>query len=410
MNAGTKGATAHRAQPTSTVSSSDERPEATEPESVLIVADHPNPSKIERHYGPLADVASETTMVCLTPNESVDSIAYRTVPTLGWRPLGILLLFVAALVEGVRNEYDAIVSISLIPYGCYALLLRPFVGARAHLGIIGADLDVHAVAWYGPLVRVAFRRFDSLSVPGTVHRRQLREMGVDGDRIGILSNAIDTERYAPPERSVESRYDFLWIGRFSEEKDPLLFVAALAVLADRGLEFRAAMLGSGDERDAVERALASSGLADCVDLPGWVDDPREYYYESDAFVLTSSRDALPLTLLEAMATGSACVVSRVGSVPDVARHRETALVVEGRTPAAFADALEELVTDDRLRERLAGNATAVGDEYSYAAARDDWRRMLETLRGGADSHRNDTGRRQRDVETASSDGRANRGD
>ncbi|RQG90178.1 glycosyltransferase family 1 protein [Natrarchaeobius halalkaliphilus] len=358
-------------------SSECDRSGTAETESILIVADHPNASKIERHYGPLAAVAGETTMVCLTPDESVESITYRTVPTFGWRPLGIVLLFFAALVEGVRNEYDTIVSISLIPYGCYALALRPLVGARTHLGIIGADLDVHARGPYAPLTRVALRRFDSLSVPGSVHSRRLREMGIDDDRIDILSNAIDTDRYAPPDEPVEPRYDFLWVGRFSEEKDPLLFVDALAMLSEAGLEFSAAMVGSGGKHRDVVRAIDHYGLEDAVELPGWVDDPREHYTAAHIFVLTSSRDALPLTLLEAMATGTPAIVPRVGSVPDVARHRETALVVDQRTPAAYADALATLCTEDDLHERLSTAAPTVREEYSYAAARDDWRRILE---------------------------------
>ncbi|TMT86904.1 glycosyltransferase [Haloterrigena sp. H1] len=353
--------------------------DTTAVDSILIVSEHQNPSKIERHYGPLADISSQTTMVCLTPYESLDSITYRTVPTFGHRLVGICFMFVVALFEGIRNDYDAIVSISLLPYGCYALALRPFVGAPAHLGIIGADIDVHATAWYGPVVQAAIRRFDSISVPGSVHQQALLGFGVAATRISILSNAIDTEHYAPPPDPVESAYDFLWIGRFSEEKDPVLFVEALDELSAMGVEFRAAMLGNGAKRDEVERTIKAHDLGDVIKRPGWVDDPRQYYYDSDTFVLTSSRDALPLTLVEAMATGTASVVSPIGSVPDIAVNRETALVVDDRTPSAFADALCDLATNDQLRTRLGTNAIAVRDEFSYANARDDWRRILRTL-------------------------------
>ena len=358
--------------------------DATAADSILIVSEHQNPSKIERHYGPLADVSSETTMVCLTPYEPLESITYKRVPTGGHRLVGICLMFVVALVEGIRNDYDAIVSISLVPYGCYALALRPVVGAPAHLGIIGADIDVHATAWYGPVVRAAIRRFDSVSVPGSVHRQALLEFGVAATRISILSNAVDTDHYAPPPEPVESTYDFLWIGRFSEEKDPVLFVEALGELSSMGVPFRAAMLGDGAKRDEIRRTIDRRGLGDAIDCPGWVDDPRQYYYEAETFVLTSVRDALPLTLIEAMATGTASVVSPVGSVPDIAVHRETALVVDDRTPSAFADALREIATDEQLRTRLGANAVTVRDEFSYASARTDWRRILRTLADSED--------------------------
>lgn len=365
------------ADPTSVAEDADV--DATAIDSVLIVSEHQNPSKIERHYGPLADASSQTTMVCLTPYEPLESITYKPVPSLGHRLIGIALMFVVALLEGIRNDYDAIVSISLFPYGCYALALRPIVGVPAHLGIIGADIDVHATAWYGPVVRIAIRRFDSVSVPGSVHRQALLGFGVAATRISILSNAIDTDHYVPPPEPVESTYDFLWIGRFSEEKDPVLFVETLDELSAMGVEFRAVMLGDGAKYDEVERAIDARNLDDLIDRPGWVDDPRQYYYDADTFVLTSSRDALPLTLIEAMATGRASVVPNVGSVPDIATHSETALVVDDRTPSAFADALRDLATNEQLRTRLGTNAIAVRDEFSYANARDDWRRILRTL-------------------------------
>jgi glycosyltransferase involved in cell wall biosynthesis len=347
--------------------------------AVLVIADHPNSGKIERHYGPLADVTRETTMVCVDGGDPVDGIRFVEVPDLGSRLVGVVALFFLAAVEAVRNDYDAFVSISLVPYGSYSLVLGTLLSTPAHLGIIGADIDKHARAWYGPLVRWAFRRFDSVSVPGTDHRRRLVEMGVPADRAAVLANAIDVSHYRPPPSPVAAEYDFVWVGRFEAEKDPLLFVESLAALRERGVEFDAVMLGAGSLEGDVREALDRRGLSEAVTLTGWVDDPRTYYRRSRLFVLTSARDALPLTLIEAMATGVPAVVPDVGSVLDVAEEGENAAVVPERTPAAFAAAMADLAADPDRRARLGANATAVRSAYSYGVARDDWRRILDTL-------------------------------
>lgn len=347
--------------------------------SVLVVADHPNPEKIDRHYGPLADVVGETTMACVDGAGAVDDIAFLEVPTLGYRLLGLPLVFLVALVEALRGDYDAVVSISLVPYGTFALLVGRLTGTPVHLGIIGADLDSHAEAWYGAVPRALFRQFDAVSVPGTAHVDRLAAAGVDRDRIAVLTNTVDAETYRPPAGDGERDVDCLWIGRFSDEKRPRLFVEALARLRARGVDCTALMVGDGDQLDATRALAAERGLADTVEFTGWVEDPLAYYHRTRAYVLTSRREGVPLTLLEAMATGVVPVVPPVGSVPDVVDDGRNGLVVDRPTPKRLADALETLLTDDECWQELSDAATAVRETHSYDAAREDWRRILGIL-------------------------------
>lgn len=364
------------------VDDADPAPEETR---VLVVSGLAH--KNERHYGPLADVADETTLVCLNPRHDVDGATYRVVPDVGPRPLRLVLLFFLALLEGYRTEYDAVASISLFPYGLYALALKAVYGYPASLGIIGIDLDHHARQWYGPLPRWAFRRFDAVSVPGPSHADALEDCGVPRGRIEILANAIDVERYRPVDRGSgdagddDYDYDFIWVGRFSEEKAPMRFVESLVALERRDStgEFRAVMVGDGPLRDDVAATLEAHGLRDRVHLPGWVDDPRPYYRRSATFVLTSRRDALPLVMLEAMASGLPPVVPPVGSVPDVVTDGDNGVVVPDRDPRSFAAAMDRCLADPAERVRLGASATAVRSAFSYEQAGDDWRRILATL-------------------------------
>ncbi|MHC3437784.1 glycosyltransferase family 4 protein [Natrialbaceae archaeon A-gly3] len=356
--------------------SSDAGEPAPEEMRVLVVTGLAH--KNARHYGPLADVASEVTLVSLDPEYAIDEGRYVPVPQVGPRIVRILLLFFLALYEGYREDYDAVASISLLPYGFYALALRGVYGYPAHLGIIGVDLDHHAHQWYGAVPRAAFRRFDAVSVPGRTHARELARMGVPEDRIEILTNAIDVETYRPLEDAPESEYDLVWVGRFSAEKAPLRFVEILAELENER-EVRAAMVGDGPLRPAVREALEDAGLAGRVDLPGWVDEPVEYYRHGEVFVLTSRRDAMPLVMLEAMATGLPPVVPPVGSIPDVIEDGENGLVVSGRDPETFAAAIEDVLGDEPRRRAIGEEAATIAEEFSLERAGEDWRTILGTL-------------------------------
>lgn len=344
--------------------------------AVLVVADFtPNLGKVERHVGPLTETARPT-MVCLTPAD-VPDIEYRLAPSPGWRPVGLCLLFFVALHEAWRGEYDAVVSFSLIPHGTFALIVGRLSGCPVHVGVIGADVDVHARSRYGPLISALLRRFDVVSVPGQQYRRELVAQGLQPDQIAILRNPIDVERYGPADADI--RYDLLWVGRFSSEKDPLLFVECCRRLQDGEIPFTAAMVGDGPLFDDVRERLAAYGLDERVRLPGWVDDPIRFYQQSSIFVLTSERDALPLTLLEAMATGCAPVVPRIGNVTDVARDGQNAVVLDRRSAGCLATAMERLLDRDDLTRRLGRRAQEVRRTHSLAAARRDWNHIVDHM-------------------------------
>ena len=353
----------------------DDSGHPTDP-SVLVIADFsPNLEKVDRHIQPLAATTS-TTMVCISPTAS-DDIDFRTVPSLGWRPLGLCFMFWHALVEAWRGDYDAIVSFSLIPHGTFALIVARLTGTPVHVATIGADIDVHAQSWYRSAVLFLLGQFDLVTVPGTAHRKELVEFGLNPNRIAILTNAIDADEFAP--RETATQFDLLWVGRLSPEKDPLVFVEACRRLRNRNVSFSAVIVGDGPLAGSVRDRLAELDLEKHVTLTGWIDDPTQYYQQAEIFALTSERDALPLTLLEAMGSGCAPVVPAVGNVTDVASDGETALVLDDRAPGRFADAFEHLLTIDDDRRHLQRNATIVRHSHSLDRVAKDWKLILRKL-------------------------------
>ncbi|WP_424020002.1 glycosyltransferase (plasmid) [Halorientalis pallida] len=345
---------------------------------VLVVADFTgNQGKAERHVGPLARVAAPT-MVCVNPPSAIDGVSVETPPTVGFRPLDLLVLTLFAVIESVRGEYAAVCSFSLFPYGCTALVAGRLAGVPTHLGVIGGDIDVHATSRYGPVVRWLMSRFAVVSVPGAQSRAELEALGVTPGTVAVLTNPIRPAAFPATPPTADRLIDLLWVGRFSAEKDPLQFVdvvAEVAAAAD-GEGVRAVMVGDGPLRDAVESRIRARSADASVELPGWVDDPGRYYRDAKVYVLTSDREGLPLTLVEAMASGVAPVVPAVGNVREVAVDGMSAVVVPDGGTAALSRAATELLRDEDRRLDLAESATAVRDTCSYEAAAVDWRRIL----------------------------------
>ncbi|WP_144920823.1 glycosyltransferase family 4 protein [Halorubrum salsamenti] len=346
---------------------------------VLAVYGPTNIEKIERHITPLADVVDTTTLVCTRPNPEVSGFRQLAPPSTGVRLLDLFLVSLLTVVESIRGDYDAVVSVSLFPHGCLGLLAARLNGIPAHLGIIGCDIDVHARAWYGRPVRWLIRRFDAVTVPGPTHRRRLhRLVGVPRNRTAILANPVEADRF-PRRDDVERPYDLLWVGRLTAEKRPVLFVDVVAAVAERYPSVRAVIIGDGPLSVAVTKRIAHHELEDVIDTPGWIDDPAPWYADASIFALTSERDALPLTLIEAMASGTVPVAPAVGNVADLIVDDWNGQIVDPTTVEGFATAIDGLLRSPERRARLGANAHGVRSRFTAADAAEDWRHVTRVL-------------------------------
>jgi len=140
----------------------------------------------------------------------------------------------------------------------------------------------------------------------------------------------------------------LSIGRLRAPKDFLTLVRAVARLEPGS--FRLLIAGDGPDRQLIAAEVRRLGLDETVALLGARDDIAALLSAADVFVLSSTSEGFPMSVLEAMAAGLPVVASAVGGVPE-AVDAATGALVPPRDPAALARALATLVADPALRER-----------------------------------------------------------
>jgi glycosyltransferase involved in cell wall biosynthesis len=122
-------------------------------------------------------------------------------------------------------------------------------------------------------------------------------------------------------------------------KDYGTLIAALALLAERGRDFRCALVGDGPERAALEARALAAGLAPRMAFLGERADVDRLLPAFDVFTLSSREEGIPNALLEAMAAARPCVVTRVGGNAEVLEDGRTGWLVPPRDPEALAAAL-----------------------------------------------------------------------
>ncbi|MBO0684040.1 MAG: glycosyltransferase family 4 protein [Candidatus Dormibacteraeota bacterium] len=160
---------------------------------------------------------------------------------------------------------------------------------------------------------------DAVIIFGEVQRDILAGLGVPRDRIHVLPNGVDTDRYRPAGQwnanRVRERFGaerlFSYLGRLDPEKNVDVLLGAF-LDADPPLSLRLAVVGGGVGRRSLERRYRDPRIT----FTGIITEERErisILQDSDAFFLPSSVEGLSLAMLEAMACGAATVATDVGS-------------------------------------------------------------------------------------------------
>jgi len=203
---------------------------------------------------------------------------------------------------------------------------------------------------------------------------------LDPDRIDVIPTGVDTAHFAPRPEDRDEECVLLCMARLSPIKDHETLVRAFEMVQPRHPLARLRLVGDGELRDHLARRMASSPACQAMELLPGTADPASQYAKASVVVLSSINEGMPNVLLEAMAMGLPCVGTAVGGVPEVIRHGRTGFVVQKRDPEAMAQALDELLGNEALRQRFGehGRQAALA-EHSLESVAERHAEIIERL-------------------------------
>ena len=144
------------------------------------------------------------------------------------------------------------------------------------------------------------------------------------------------------------------VGRLTPRKGHRLLLEALARISRErpGLSWRLVIVGEGEDEEALRRLAGELGLARRITWLGQRPDAPGLMAALDVFVLPSTVEAMPLTILEAMAAGVPVVATSIFGVPEIVFEGESGLLVPPGDALALARALTVLLENPELRRRF----------------------------------------------------------
>lgn len=149
------------------------------------------------------------------------------------------------------------------------------------------------------------------------------------DKIRVVHCGIDAEFSALDGVTPSQTGRLVCVGRLCEQKGQLLLICAAAALAEEGYDFKLVLVGDGEDRGAIEAAIARYNLGNRVEITGWADAERvrREILAARALVLPSFAEGLPVVLIEAMILGRPVLSTYIAGIPE--------LVIDGETGWLF---------------------------------------------------------------------------
>jgi glycosyltransferase involved in cell wall biosynthesis len=210
--------------------------------------------------------------------------------------------------------------------------------------------------------RLFLRPVDRVVAVGqSVKRALINNEGISPSRIDVIYNGVRLNDFSS---DTATRADVRAELGLSPADRVAIVVARLDYLKDHSTalrtservrgqlpNFRLLLVGEGPERPKIEAEIAQRNLGDCVRLLGLRTDVRRLLSASDAFLLTSISEGIPVTLIEAMGAELPVVSTSVGGVAEVVVPGETGILAPSGDDAALAAGLIQVLSNVSLAQK-----------------------------------------------------------
>lgn len=207
-----------------------------------------------------------------------------------------------------------------------------------------------------PLVEKA-ARLDSrgkliklVAVSAETQAQAIRHFRCNSERVLEVDNGIDLDEYHPS--CLDGPSVFINVGTQNENKNQAMLLDAFKTVSCSHPDSRLILVGDGPVHETL---LAAAKGDSRIVLPGSVTNVAKWLSRANVYVQCSFREAMPMAVIEAIASGLPVITTNVGGVGDVVRNEREGLLIEPGSKDALVDAMERFC-DAGFRDKMASSS------------------------------------------------------
>ena len=269
-----------------------------------------------------------------------------------------------------RYNIDAVLHVvwttALISHLWHYVIRVPYF-----VSVHGSECHDDTLTWRrrlkGCLVKwrlAAFQKAKGIFPVSNYSAQLVISLGVERERIEVISNGVDTQRFKPSanHRNSGEQKKLLTVARLDLHKGHDRVLEALAILKAEGLTPRYVIVGQGNEETKLRKMTQTLGLENQVEFMGFISGNQlpPMYNSCDIFVMASREipgrldliEGFGISFLEAGASAIPVVAGDSGGVSDAVRNGKTGILVQPDNPEDIASAIKRLLIDEDLARQL----------------------------------------------------------
>ena len=306
---------------------------------------------------------------------------YLLVPKVGMvaAPLAIALAALPTVKKLLNKgfDFDVIDAHYFYPDGVAAALLGKWLNKPVVITARGTDLNlIPQFSLPRRMIRWASMQAQASIGVCSALMDVLRDMGTPADRLHVMRNGVDLQRFQPqPQEASRSALGLsgspilLSVGYLIERKGHHLLLQAMPEILKHYPHARLVVVGDGDMRGALVQLARDLHIEPQVTFAGAIAqvELKHWYSAADVFVLASSREGWANVLLESMACGTPVVATRIWGTPEVVTDERVGLLVDHRNAEAIAAAVSRLLAHPPDRSQVRSYAEGYSWESTSQA-------------------------------------------
>lgn len=214
-------------------------------------------------------------------------------------------------------------------------------------------------------ILIKLKKAIPIAISDIIAKRISAHYKIGKENVPVIYNPVDLREFGIQQNKnkLDGNITITTVGRLTYQKNHKMLIEAFHLAKKKIKSMRLLIVGEGELRDELEKQVESKKLNNSIYFLGERNDIPEILNNTDIFVLSSDFEGLPLSLLEAMASGLPIIATRVGGVPDIITHSRNGLLVEKNDVEGLAEAIVNLTNNKSLRVKIGMNNIEDSKKY-----------------------------------------------
>jgi Glycosyltransferase len=230
-----------------------------------------------------------------------------------------------------------------------------------------------------------------VAISDAVRMHLVDDLGVNPSRVELIYSGVDVGKFSDPcsaemvrqtkrELGLNDGPVIGTIGRLSSIKGQRFLVEAMKRICLLRPDAQAILLGSGDEEEPLKELAQSLGISSTIRFFRSCPDTQRFLSMMDVFVFPSVKEGLGIALLEALASGKACVASNIGGIGDIIKDGYNGVLVDVGDAGAISEAVLRLLSDEAMGKSMGQRGRElVRDRFTLNAMADNMNKLYNKV-------------------------------